>query len=68
MTVLCNRVHSQPMGEEALPFRFLSDDEFRTLPIGEKVIYLTLAAQELEERQKVLRTQIRDLNDKLPKN
>ena len=55
------------MGEEERRFRFLSDEEFRALPIDDKLIYVTLAAQELDERQKELRTLIRALNDDFPK-
>ena len=55
------------MGEEKTLFRFLSDDEFRALPIDDKLTYVILAAQELEERQKGLRTLIRSLSDELPK-
>jgi hypothetical protein len=56
------------MGEEEKLFRFLSDDEFRALPLDDKLNYVTLAAQELEERQKGLRTLIKTLlSDGLPK-
>lgn len=55
------------MGEEKRLFRFLTDDEFRALPIDDKLIYVTLAAQELDERQKELRALIGALNDELPK-
>jgi hypothetical protein len=55
------------MGEEKTLFRFLSDDEFRALPIDDKLMYVTLAAQELEERQKELRMLIKSLNVEFPK-
>ena len=40
------------------PFRFLTSDEFMTLPPKERTIYLVRASHEIEERQKVIRVQL----------
>jgi hypothetical protein len=47
------------MDENNKPFRFLSDEELLALSGKEKLIYLTMATQELETRQRKLREQIR---------
>jgi hypothetical protein len=48
------------MGEEGeKPFRFLTDTEFAKLEPKAKASYLVRASLELEERQRVLRTQIK---------
>ena len=48
------------MGEEReKPFRFLTDAEFARLDAKAKAAYLVRAAHELEERQRVLRAQIK---------
>jgi hypothetical protein len=47
------------MGEEQKPFRFLTDAEFAKLDAKAKAAYLVRAAHELEERQRVLRAQIK---------
>jgi hypothetical protein len=48
------------MGEEGeKPFRFLTDAEFARLDAKAKAAYLVRAAHELEERQRVLRAQIK---------
>jgi hypothetical protein len=49
------------VGEEEKGFRFLSDAEFRVLGTKETAVYLVRAQQELEERQRLLREQIKDL-------
>ena len=49
------------MGEEEKPFRFLADAEFRALSTKQKAMYLVRAQQELEERQRKLREQVKDL-------
>jgi hypothetical protein len=49
------------MGEEEKPFRFLADEEFRRLGAREKAAYLVRAQQELAERQRRLREQLKDL-------
>jgi len=49
------------MGEEEKPFRFLTDAEFRALGTKAKAMYLVRAQQELEERQRKLREQVKDL-------
>ena len=50
------------MKEEKKEFRFLSDDEFLKLLGKEKAIYLSMAAQELEHRQRQLREQMQQLD------
>jgi hypothetical protein len=50
-------------GEMKKPFKFLNPEEFSALTGKEKEIYLSMAAQELEMRQRTLREQMR----KLPK-
>lgn len=45
--------------EEQKPFRFLTDTEFAKLDAKAKAAYLVRAAHELEERQRVLRAQIK---------
>jgi len=49
------------VGEEDKPFRFLADAEFRALSTKQKAMYLVRAQQELEERQRRLREQVKDL-------
>lgn len=51
------------MGEENKrePFRFLSDWEFSELTSKDKAAYLSRASQELEQRQRLLREQMRVL-------
>ena len=46
------------MEKKKKPFLFLSDAQFLVLSFPERAIYLSLAAQELEERQKKLREQM----------
>ena len=49
------------MGEEQKPFRFLANGEFQSLTTKEKALYLVRAQQELEEKQRILREQVKDL-------
>jgi hypothetical protein len=49
------------MGEEEKPFRFLADTEFLALSTKQKAMYLVRAQQELEERQRKLREQVKEL-------
>ena len=46
------------MAEARPPFRFLSDEEFLALSNRDRAAYLSLASQELEARQKLLREQL----------
>ena len=46
------------MGDQNKPFRFLTSEEFDALPVKERAVYLTLAAQEIETRQRTLREQM----------
>jgi hypothetical protein len=55
------------MAEEALPFRFLSDQEFLALSVPERAVYLSRASQELEVRQKLLREQLQLLKQDVGK-
>ena len=43
------------------PFQFLSDAEFQKLDVKEKALYLVRAQQELEEKQRILREQVKEL-------
>lgn len=45
-------------GNRNSAFRFLDDEEFGRLSTKEKAIYLSLATQELETRQRRLREQM----------
>jgi hypothetical protein len=45
-------------------FRFLDTGEFRALPAREKMIYLTMASQEIEIRQRQLREQMKSADTK----
>lgn len=54
------------MGEEEQHFRFLSDAEFQRLGVKQKALYLVRAQQELEEKQRILREQVKDLIRKQP--
>jgi len=59
------------MGEkdgEQKPFRFLSDGEFQRLGVKDRAVYLVRAQQELEERQRLLRDQRKDLTKHIAKN
>ena len=47
-------------------FRFLDTGEFSALPAKEKIVYLTLASQEIEMRQRQLREQIKKVDAKEP--
>ena len=49
------------MEEEREVFRFLGDEEFLKLSASEKAVYLALAAQELELRQRKLREHMEQL-------
>ena len=50
-------------------FRFLSNDEFVALSGKDKATYLFKASQELEERHRQIRDQMRRLPDQIhPKN
>jgi hypothetical protein len=40
------------------PFRFLTDAEFKVLSVKERAEYLMRAAQELEDKQRLLRQQL----------
>ena len=45
-------------------FRFLDTGEFLALPAKEKMVYLTVASQEIEIRQRQLREQIKKVDPK----
>jgi len=45
-------------GEVKQPFKFLNPEEFSALTGKEKEIYLSMAAQELEMRQRTLREEM----------
>jgi len=50
----------------AAPFRFLTDEEFKALDNNKaKANYLVNAQQHLEERQGVIREQMKELADRL---
>jgi hypothetical protein len=56
------------MGEEEKrgePFRFLADAEFKALDTQGKALYLVRAQQEVEERQRLLRSQLEELVKKV---
>ena len=46
------------MAKDEPPFRFLSDQEFLALSVGQRAAYLSRASQELEARQNLLREQL----------
>ena len=49
------------MGEEKKPFRFLNHVQFSALTGRDKADYLTIAARELEARQRKLREEMQEL-------
>ena len=51
---------------QVTPFRFLSNDEFLSLSEKDKAIYLNLASQEIELRQRTLREQMHNLVKEQP--
>jgi hypothetical protein len=59
------------MGEEngeKKPFRYLTDAEFRALPVKDRAVYLVQAQQELEIRQQALRAQRESLAKVIARN
>ena len=49
------------MGQAKGQFRFLDEDEFGILSSKDKAVYLFIASQELETRQRQLREHVRKL-------